>query len=521
MPFRTLDTHPKAMEEEDRRTPEAPLSRAVPRTALFQHSGIRPSASRFFWVRLSLCAALAFVLGTSAARANEELEQSWSEFMQGLANAQESLTDPEDFPPEPTDRNLSEGYRYLLAHLGRMIEMELRQDPRYPEFNRSVDMLRKWTGENPDAMYLKAPVDGTGYYRVTGRVPNAQEWRTSERGLPGPKAPRLVTFQTITAIPGTTGELAEMSSCKNQTLDFVNSFDLSLGADGHFEILIGPERPADYRGNFLLSRKSLPCPGTEKEALKEARWLSVREIFSDWEQETTLEMEIVRLDAIGENRPPMTAKLMSEKLKTIATKLPNQIRFWQLVQELALEVRRDANGDGRRPAPVNGINQPALPFTAGGVAGAQQLYASGVFELAEDEALVVKVTAPVEPHYIGFQLNNFWFEGPDQQNYTSSLSGHQLPVSSDGSRYYIIAHKDPGVQGWVDTTGLEKGLHAMRFVFRENPPAEQMPRAEATLTQLEALGDLLPEDTPKVSPEERRREIAARQSHIKMRWRGH
>ena len=54
-------------------------------------------------------------------------------------------------------------------------------------------------------------------------------------------------------------------------------------------------------------------------------------------------------------------------------------------------------------------------------------------------------------------------EGPDQQNYVSSLSGHQLPIASDGSRYYIIAHHDPGVEGWVSTTGIQHGFFAMRF----------------------------------------------------------
>lgn len=441
--------------------------------------------------------------------------------MSGLQAAQESLTDSRYAAPPATDRNVAEGYRYMLAHLGRMIEMEMRQHPRYPEFNRSVDMLRKWTGENPDAMYLKAPLEATGYYKITGSVANPQEWLTSERGVRGAKAPRMVTFQTITDVPGATGELAEMASCKSQTLDFLNSFDLTLDASNRFEILIGPEKPADHNGNFILSRKRMSCPGTKTEAVKDARWLSVLEIFSDWEHEQTLDMEIVRLDAMGESRPPMTPEYMSERLRRIGEELPNQIRFWQRLQEVALEVDGDMNSDGRRNMPVNGINQPATPFTAGGVAGARQLYAAGVFEFDEDQALIVKVTAPVEPHYIGFQLNNLWFEGPDQQNYVSSLSGHQLPVASDGSRYYIVAHRDPGVQGWVDTTGLEKGTHAMRFLFRKDPPEAQMPRAEATLVKFAAIANHIPADTPRVTAEQRRAEIAVRQSHIKMRWRGH
>lgn len=429
------------------------------------------------------------------------------------------MTDPADFPPEPSERNLAEGYRYLLGHIGRMIELEMRMDPRFPEFHRSMDMLRKWTAENPDTMYLKAPLDSTGYYRVTASAENTAEWRDSSRGSKRAKAPRMVTFQTITDTPGATGELVEMASCKSQTLDFLNVFNLQLEND-RFEILIGPQRPADYHGNFLPTKATLSCQGTGVREAREARWLAVREIFSDWEYEQPLTLDIVRLDSEGLSRAPVDADFMASRLARIGEELPRQIRFWNLLQKYPLEMRDDANGDGVRNLPLNGVNQPAPPFTAGGVAGSRQLYASGLYQLQPDEALVVKVTAPVEPHYIGMQLGTLWFEGPDQQNYVSSLSGHQLPVASDGSRYYVIAMRDPGVQGWVDTTGYDYGQHALRFIFREDPAADQMPTATAQLVKLADLPQVLPADTPRVSAEQRRREIAVRQRHIKQRWRG-
>ncbi|MDP6978503.1 MAG: hypothetical protein QF570_07865 [Myxococcota bacterium] len=459
-------------------------------------------------------------VGAEPSDHRTQLGEAWGEFVAGLERAQASLTDPKDFPPAPTERNLAEGYRYALGHIGRMIELEMRMDPRFPEFHRSIDMLRKWTAENPDTMYLKAPLDPNAYYRVRGTAADTREWRDSSRGRTGPKAPRMVTFQTITDVPGATGELAEMAQCKSQTLAFINVFDLKLEGN-RFEILIGPEEPADHRGNFLPTRKTMTCASTGETGLAEARWLAVREIFSDWEFEAALELDIVREDAIGETKAPIDAAFVAKRLKRIGDELPKQIRFWNLLQKFPLEMRDDANGDGRRNLPLNGINQPAPPFTAGGVAGSRQLYASGLYQLAPDEALVVKVTAPVEPHYIGMQLGNLWFEGPDQQNHVSSLSGHQLPVSSDGSRYYIISIADPGYQGWVATTGYDYGQHAMRFVFREDPPADKMPTAEAFVTKLKRLDQVLPADTPRITPEQRRAEIAIRQAHIKRRWRAY
>ena len=116
----------------------------------------------------------------------------------------------------------------------------------------------------------------------------------------------------------------------------------------------------------------------------------MREIFSDWENEIPLELDIVRLDSAGLSKPPINIEQLTTKLNNIAKEVPNQIRFWNLIMEFPLEVARDANQDGQRNLPVNGINQPAPPFTAGGVAGAKQIYASGVFDFADDEALVIQ-----------------------------------------------------------------------------------------------------------------------------------
>jgi hypothetical protein len=453
--------------------------------------------------------------------ARARLDAAWASFRRGLDEARESLVDPAHFPPVPSERNLAEGHRYLLGHLGRLIEQEMRLDPRFPEFHRSVDMLRKHTGENPDAIYLKAPIDATGVYRLRGRAADVGEWRDSKRIQGRPKAPRLVTFQTITGVPGDTGTLAEMQTCVTQTLDFVNSFELDVDAEGRFEIWIAPERPEGVVGSFLSSRKELACRATGKRGVQEARALAVREIFSDWEWEQPLELEIVRIDSEGASRPPIDADWMATRLETISERVRNHIRFWSLLMEFPLEIRRDANGDGRRNLPVNGINDAAPPFTAAGAAGARQLYASGVFELEPDQALVVRVETPVEPHYLGFQLNNPWMEGPDQQNYVSSRTAHQNPKGPDGARTYVIAHRDPGFAGWVDTTGLTRGFHSLRFVYREDPPADGLPRLSARLVAFEELAQVLPKGTRRVDSAARKQEVATRQAHIKQRYRAY
>ena len=475
------------------------------------------------------CASGLLVMGTGLATAQQEpaeparaqLDQAWSTFQRQIDEARDSLVNPAFFPPVGTERNLAEGHRYLLGHLGRLIEQEMRLDPYFPEFHRSVDMLRKHTGENPDAIYLKAPIESSGVYRVRGRAADVSEWRDSTRRSIGAKAPRLVTFQTTTGVPGDTGKLQEMGECVTQTLDFVNSFDLEVDPNGNFEIWIAAERPTGVTGNFLSSRKELPCASKQTSEVREATSLGVREIFSDWENEVPLELEIVRMGSIGTPRPPIDAEWMSTRLENISSRVRNHIRFWNLLMEFPLEIRRDANADGRRNLPVNGMNDAAPPFTAAGAAGAKQLYASGVFELGPEQALIIRVETPVEPHYMGFQLNNLWMEGPDQQNYVSSLTAHQNPKGPDGARYYVIAHRDPGVVGWVDTTGLEHGFHAMRFVYRDDPAKEDLPRITTELVHVEDVATRLPKGIRTIDSKTRRNEVAVRQAHIKRRYRSY
>ncbi|MFK7898051.1 MAG: hypothetical protein AB8G23_19630 [Myxococcota bacterium] len=462
------------------------------------------------------------VSAVSSEVATSELTAGWNDFLGGLAGGRQALENPAFFPPEPTDRNLAEGYRYLLGHLARIIEAQTERDPRFPYFQRSVRMLSKWTIDNPDTLYLSASIDAEGLYQVRGRARDTTQWRSGERGRRGPHAPRVAIFQTTTALVGQTGKLEEMAACRNQTLDSIEQFELDLDAEGRFEILIGAERPADYDGHFLVSRKEMPCvarDGTTTRQIRDAALLNVREIFSDWANEEALELEIVRLDQLGAPRPPRTSAEMGHHLSEIGRLVSNQIQFWNLLHEFGLEVAGDRNGDGRLASPRNDLNPAAPPFIAGGTAGARQLYSAGVFELPEDEALIVKVLAPLEPYYVGFQLANLWGESLDQRNYVSSQTGTQNSVAADGARYYIIAAKDPGTPGWLDTTGLPKVAMSMRFIYRGEPGASDLPTIETTVAKIDRVRDFLPADTPRISPAERRGQVDVRQRHIQRRWR--
>jgi len=468
---------------------------------------------------------LGMTLGCGAEpEPREQTQAGWDALIASLEEARNGLDSTLAFPPPPTDRNMAEGYRYLLGHLARVIESETLQDPEFPYFQRSISMLAKWTIDNVDTLYLKARIAPEGQYRIRGVAADTTEWRTGKRGSPGPKAPRLVIFQTITELIGQTGDLREMGECRNQTLASIDSFALQIDADGFFEILLAPKRPDGYSGNFLPTRAELACstsgndPGETIE--REAHFVSVREIFSDWDQEESLELSIERIAQPGAHRAPLESQVMASKMTRIGERVANQVWFWNQLHEFGLEVNGDRNLDGERSMPVNGLNPPRPPFIAGGVAGARQLYGGGVFELEGEEALVLRVDLRgQDPHYVGFHLSNLWGESLDQATYLSSLSGTQLATSSDGARYYVISALDPGIEGWVDTTGQPKGTMTLRLVYREDIDQERLPEVSAVLTTVGQVKNHLPADVSKVSDEQRQGEITSRQAHIQRRYR--
>jgi hypothetical protein len=147
------------------------------------------------------------------------------------------------------------------------------------------------------------------------------------------------------------------------------------------------------------------------------------------------------------------------------------------------------------------------------------VYAGGVFELEPDEALVVESRIPVPPRYIGFHLANLWGESLDYANHVSSLNGWQAERDPDGALRFVVAHRDPGVPNWVDTTGQREGFMAARWAYTEKPPRELWPSIRAERVPFAAVRAHLPPGVRSVSPEERREQIRIRQAHVQRRGR--
>ena len=151
----------------------------------------------------------------------------------------------------------------------------------------------------------------------------------------------------------------------------------------------------------------------------------------------------------------------------------------------------------------------------GGVPGRWMVH--GTFELDDDEALIVK-TAPASGNYQGIQLLDLWLEALEYANRQTSLTGDQTQPADDGCYRYVVSSRDPGVANWLDTVGRRRGVMLLRYDGATEGILDSRARPTTTKVKLAELAAHLPAGTVAVSPEERRREIAARRKHVEIRF---
>ena len=118
--------------------------------------------------------------------------------------------------------------------------------------------------------------------------------------------------------------------------------------------------------------------------------------------------------------------------------------------------------------------------------------------------------------YQGIELGNRWFFSLEYETRTSSLTLNQADASSDGSYYFVVSTKDPGVPNWLDTESHKTGLIMMRWQELEGELSESQ-EPSAWKVPLADLDQHLPADGRYISLEERRAQIAARRMAVQRR----
>lgn len=450
-----------------------------------------------------------------------QLKQAFDELIDSLQRARDIIDSPDHFAPPATSRVLAEGYRYLSGFIHHGVERAFHEDPDFPAFRNALSVINKATIDNSDAIYFYAPIDGRKQYRITATVADARHWRGEPRPRGVPVAPQYLIFETSSGnLAGDTGELAELMPGSKTGFGTLDSSAIELGPGGAFELLLGPDRPAGYEGHFICTVKP-PRKGEAGGEQRYANYVSGRQLFYDWEFEEPVALNITPLEGEGGHPGPLTPALAAAQLRRMGNLIHGQMKFWLEFYDVVLNCHGTHENLNNSPyfMPVNAYNTPnaASSDTGGGMS--TNIYAGGLFELAEDEALYVEAHYSGEPVYTSFHLGNLWGESPDYANHQSSLNGYQMHMGEDRVQRWVVAHRDPGVQNWLDTTGLPKGYLSHRWAYSELPAKEDWPTISAKKIPFSEVREHFPADQPLLSAEQRRQAIAVRQRHVQKRYR--
>ncbi len=444
------------------------------------------------------------------------LRQAWEELLQKLEQAREAIDNEQLFVPPATDRNLAEGYRYLLGYVYAAFERAFFEDPDFPYFRRAIPPISKSTIDNADNLYLSARIDGNARYRLTGRAYNHQHWRGERSHAAERLAPQYVIFTTITQYSGDPGAMAGAGPKDKSDTGVLDTDDIQVADDGFFEILIAPQKPADYSGNFIPSH-TVKTIGEEAVPLT-ANYLICRQLFGDWDKEYPLELHLEKVGSEGAHPPALTPAMAAEKMQQLGTLVNNQMRYWNEFYVKLLNPYGDQPGSRPTFQKRNDLNVPM--FTQAETGGqSTNSYSSGIYELAEDEALIVEDHIPTDepPVYTGFNLSNYWGESFDYEHHVSSLNDFQARPDRDGVVRYVVAHRDPGVANGLDTTGHSEGYMTRRWTYHR--PPEHLPTVVVKKVLLEELLQHLPDDTRTLTPAQRVEQLQRRRRHVRMRYR--
>ncbi len=453
----------------------------------------------------------------STAATREALRAAFDDMIQCFQEARDAIDDPALHPPPPTDRNLAEGYRYVVGFMLNAIERALA-DPLYPRFRRAIQPTNRSTIDNADAVYLGVEIDGNHSYRVCGRAADTRHWR-GDAPVAGTTAPQYVIFELASGYSGDSGKLSEMQPGTRINTSTLDSAKLQVEEDGRFEILVAPEKPEGYSGNFMLSKR------TSRGVEHVGRFLTCRELFHDWANQDLLDLEILRIGCEGEPRPPIDPQGAEHMLREIGRIARNQVHFWNAFNTITLETYGQVPGGisermglDKPFMPVNDMNPPNVLGIATGGGQSSNIYAGGTYLLEDDEALVIETWTSIEPHFLGFHLANLWGESLDFESYPSNINAHFVETDPDGARRWVVCHRDPGIANWVSTTGVPHGYTSMRWTYPEQPPQEQWPRLTATKVAFDDIRAHMPHART-VTPEERTAERLLRHRHVQRRYR--
>jgi hypothetical protein len=325
-------------------------------------------------------------------------------------------------------------------------------------FGRDVPGSR-WAGDSPDFIYRLIPIAHGGRYEILGRPTCAQ-----------PPTVNYALMSDATAAP--------------VTQSLLDSLDMTIESNGEFVITVDAET-ADGRRNHLQTK-----PGADH--------LLIRDALGDWQTQSANELRVRRVDA------PQRAPLTDEQMAQRAAR--------HLLEGLYYTYYCTQSGAGQPP---NEVREPLSSGAFGGMA--TQWGTKGNLMLEEDEALLVTANA-AGARFRNVMLTDAFHLSLNHWSHTSSLNMTQMAPDADGRFTYVVAHQDPGVHNWIDTTGLRRCIFGHRWQAFPRGGASEKPTVEARLVKLRDLPHVLPPGVARLDASGRAQQLAAREAGFRLRF---
>ncbi len=389
------------------------------------------------------------------------LISAWNHMLDGLRDLAPQIIEklPEHLRDDPQTQQ--EAGRLLLAAMATRGIAAVAPGGDHPMFLPALNVVLNIYQPNADTVYRETQITPGGSYRLRGRKGSLG---IAKIGMYGPPAPG--------------GQI--------QALGYHDLNELPGGPDAPFDVILSPERPEGYEGSWW-------------ELNPNTNMLNLRQVAYDWATERDPLLSIERIDIPPARRRPAAADV-EQRIRRL---VPGIKHTAMLLVDRVHGLRREGYVNDR-------FKEWDVVGGFGGLFG--QFYYETVYDLTDDEALIIETDYPDQVAYASLLLTNEVFETTDWYNNHSSLNGAQWHRNGDGKLRVVVSAKDPGVHNWLDTAGYPSGIIQGRWTDCSSTP---MPIAQKV--SMNAVMQHLPGDMRTVTPQERDQIIRDRRSQLQQR----
>ena len=383
------------------------------------------------------------------------LKADWDAFCDQLKQAGE-LVFRDTTPAQNIDR--AKGFRLLARNISLGLQFHLdNNNPDLPELLHYFDPIRKQGGDNTDALYVGAPINGKHSYRISGRRGTAR-------------------YFAITVVED--GKTPWGGAVAGNLIDS----EIAVAEDGSFEVILSPE---EHAGNWIRT-----TPGSWR--------VTIRQFFADWETEEPMTARIDRLGPFTQD-PPLAPDALGSNLRDAAAWVAESTAYWaRMLDKWQVQPNRFLS--------YRQLDDNAIDATPGG----EPLIC--YWRLPRDEALIIRVTPPLADYW-SVEFGNYWWETMDYRYRLCSTNCHHAVLEDNGELLLVVAHDDPGYPNWLDPSGHVEGYVTFRWIG-----AEHYPVPECLQVKVQALSEALPKNAKRIDAAARQAQLDARRRGVIRRF---